>query len=78
MSKKVRIGRMVKIDNKNKKKFSTEAPVYFAVMVKYKVDGVDKVRNLLFTDWEMERASVRAERNKEELLVQSSVSKIVD
>lgn len=78
MSNKVRIGRMVKIDNKNKKKFSTEAPVYFAVMVKYTVDGVDKVRNLLFTDWEMERAAVRADKNPEDMLVQSGVSKIID
>lgn len=78
MSNKVRIGRMVKIDNKNKRKFSTEAPVYFAVMVKYKVDGVDKVRNLLLTDWEMERAAVRADKNPEDLLVQNGLSKIID
>ena len=78
MSNKVRIGKMVKIDNKNKKKFSTEAPVYYAVIVKYTIDGEDKVRNLLFTDWEVERAAVRAEKNPEDLLVQNSISKMID
>jgi hypothetical protein len=78
MSKKVRVGEMFKTENFDKKKFSNENPYYLAVMVKYKVDGKWRKRNLLFTKSEMDRAADRANKQVEGKLEQSLISKILD
>lgn len=78
MSKKVRVGEMFKTENSDKKKFSNEQPYYLAVMVKYKVEGKWKKRNLLFTKSEMDRAADRAVKQVEGHLEQSLISKLLD
>jgi hypothetical protein len=74
MAKKTRIGRIHKVENKERKKFSTENLMYYAVILK---DG-DNVQSLLFTEGELERAAHRASRNAEDTLEQSAISKLID
>ena len=79
MSRKVRIGEIVKVENYDKKKFSNENPYYFAVIVKYKVEGKTKKKVLFFTKIDLDRAADRADKNIEMLDVEQSLySKIVD
>ena len=66
------------MENADKKKFSNELPYYLAVMVKYKVEGKWKKRNLLFTKSEMDRAADRAVKQQEGHFEQSLVSKLLD
>lgn len=74
MAKKTRIGKIHKVENKERKKFSTENLMYYAVILK---EG-DKIHKLLFTESELERASHRASRNAEDTLEQSVLSKLID
>jgi hypothetical protein len=74
MAKKTRIGKIHKVENKERKKFSSENLMYYAVILK---DG-DNVLSLLFTEGELERASHRASRNMEDTLEQSVISKLID
>jgi hypothetical protein len=74
MAKKTRIGKIHKVENKERKKFSNENLFYYAVILK---DG-DKIQKLLFTESELERAAHRASRNVEDALEQSAISKLID
>ena len=75
MAKKTRIGKIHKVVNKERKKFSNENVFYFAVILK---DVDDKATQFFFTEGELERAAHRAARNKEDMLEQSGVSKLLD
>ena len=75
MAKKTRIGRIHKVLNKERKKFSNENVFYFAVIIK---DVDDKATQFLFTEGELERAAHRAARNQEDTLEQSGISKRID
>ena len=74
MAKKTRIGRIHKVENKERKKFSNENLYYYAVIIK---EG-DEAKNYLFTEGELERAAHRAGRNIEDTLEQSGISKLID
>ena len=75
MSKKTRIGKIYKTVNKERKKFSNENVFYFAVIIK---DADDIITQFLFTEGELERAAHRAAKNKEDVLEQSVISKLID
>lgn len=72
MTKKVRLGEMVRVTNKNKKQFANKE--YNAVIVRY--NSVDTP--LLFTDDDIKTAYDRALRNTEDQLERSLVSKLLD
>jgi len=74
MAKKTRIGKIHKIENTERRKFSTENLHYYAAIIE--LFGVKT--QFLFTESELERASGRALRNKEDVLEQSVFSKLVD
>lgn len=74
MSKKVRIGKAVVVENTGRKKFSNADTQYTAVLVK--IEG--EVKTLLLTDGEIRSALTRAFRNPEDTLEQSWVSKLID
>jgi NAD-dependent DNA ligase len=73
MSIKTRLGNVVEVVNQNKKIFS-ENEFYYAVMVK--LDG--QVVNLMLTEKEIIRALSRADKNIEDNLDQSVISKLID
>lgn len=73
MSIKTRIGKVVEVANQNKKIFS-ENEFYYAVMVKLESEVV----NILLTEKELIRAISRADRNIEDNLEQSAISKLID
>ena len=72
--KKTRIGRIHKVENKERKKFSTENLYYYAVIIK----SDDGAKNYLFTESELERAAHRAGRNTEDTLDRSVISILID
>ena len=74
MAKTTRIGRVHKMENKERRKFSTENLYYFVAILD--IDGVKK--QFLFTETELERASIRATKNTEDLLTRSRLSKLID
>lgn len=69
-----RIGRVIRIKNRKATNFTNENDTYLTVLVK--VDG--KVESLMFTDVEFAKAKSRAEKNKEDQVKQSLISKILD
>lgn len=72
MAKKVRLGEMVRVTNKNKKQFANKE--YNAVIVRY--NGVDTP--LLLTDDDIKSAYDRALRNTEDQVERSLISKLLD
>jgi hypothetical protein len=69
-----RIGRVIRIKNKKATNFTNENDTYLTVLVK--VDG--KVKTLMFTDAELAKGETRAEKNKEDQVKQSLISKLLD
>jgi hypothetical protein len=69
-----RIGRVIRIKNRKATNFTNENDTYLTVLVK--VDG--KVESLMLTDVEFAKAKSRAEKNKEDQVKQSLISKILD
>lgn len=76
MSKKsVRIGRLVKVPNIKPKTFSHEADQYYTAWIK-NLDG--KPIPIMLTEPELLRAIKRAERNLEDRVSLSFISKLID
>ena len=69
-----RIGKVIRIKNKKSTNFTNENDTYLTVLVK--ING--KVKSLMFTDVELAKAESRAEKNKEDQVKQSWISKILD
>jgi hypothetical protein len=69
-----RIGRVIRVKNKKATNFTNENDTYLTVLVK--VDG--KVKTLMFTDAELAKGEARAEKNKEDQVKQSLISKLLD
>jgi len=72
----VKNGRLIQIWNDKRKKFSNANKVYWTVWVE-DANGENE-RCLLFTDKEIERATHRAERNKEDLTSKNFVVDLLD
>ena len=70
-----RLGKLVKIKNTKTKNFSNENDSYHAVLVKTST-GV--VKCLMFTDVELVKAEARGDKNTEDSLEQSWISKLLD
>lgn len=75
---KVRIksGRLIKVWNTEKKKFSNAKPSYVSVWVE-DADGSNE-RCLLFTEAEIQRATARAEKNQEDLTQKNLFTDLLD
>jgi hypothetical protein len=69
-----RLGRLVRIKNQKTKSFSNESEEYTTVLVK----AAGGVKTLMFTDAELSKALARAEKNKEDQIQQSWISKLLD
>jgi hypothetical protein len=69
-----RIGKLVRIKNQKTKTFSNENEEYTTVLVK----TGSGVKALMLTDAELSKALARAEKNKEDQIQQSWISKILD
>ena len=69
-----RIGKIIRIKNKKATNFTNENDTYLTVLVKQN----GKVKALMFTDVELLKAELRAEKNKEDQVKQSWISKILD
>ena len=69
-----RIGRVIRIKNKKATNFTNENDTYLTVLVK--VEG--KIESLMLTDAEFAKAAARAEKNKEDQIKQSLISKLLD
>ncbi len=69
-----RLGRLIRIKNKKSTTFTNENDTYLTVLVKQN----GKVKALMFTDVELLKAELRAEKNKEDQLKQSLISQIID
>lgn len=73
---RVKAGRLIKVWNTEKKKFSNAKPWYISVWVE-DADGKNE-RCLLFTEKEIEAAQKRAEANAEDLTSKSLFTNIID
>jgi hypothetical protein len=73
---KIKAGRLIKVWNTEKKKFSNAAPKYVSVWVE-DADGTNE-RCLLFTEQQIAVAEKRAETNKEDLTEKSFFTNLVD
>ena len=71
---KTRIGHLNYINNKNKK--SQESESYHFMWAKSKITG--ELIPLMLTDVELSNAVVRAKKNKEDIIEQSIISKLID
>lgn len=71
----VRLGKLFTIKNQKSKVFSNENDSYKAVLVKTESG---EVKCLMFTDAELSKAEVRGEKNTEDQLTQSWISKLLD
>lgn len=69
-----RLGRLVRVQNTNKKGYVGERESFVAVWVK----GKEGAKCLLFTDGEIERAEARAQKNSEDLTKRSWISELLD
>jgi hypothetical protein len=69
-----RIGNLIRIKNRKASNFTNENDTYITVLVKQN----GKVKSLMFTDVELAKAEARAEKNKEDQVKQSWISKILD
>jgi hypothetical protein len=72
----VEMGRLVKVENQDRPKFSNSNRQYFAVWVE-DAKGKNK-KCLLMTEKELQRMEYRASRNKEDLPNRSFWSKVVE
>jgi hypothetical protein len=70
-----RIGKLIKVKNQKTKAFSNENDTYKAVLVKTECG---KVKCLMFTELELNKAEARGEKNVEDQLKQSFWSKLLD
>jgi hypothetical protein len=73
---RVKSGRLIKVWNTEKKKFSNAAPKYVSIWVE-DADGTNE-RCLLFTEQQIAVAEKRAERNKEDLTEKSFFTNLID
>lgn len=73
---KVVAGRLVKVWNAARPKFSNSAKQYFAIWAE-DADGKNE-RCLLFTETEIKNAEYRAQRNKEDLTKKDWFADLVD
>lgn len=73
---KIKAGRLVKVWNTDKAKFSNAKPWYVSVWVE-DVDGKNE-RCLLFTPKEIEMAEFRAQQNSEDLTTKNFFVDITD
>jgi hypothetical protein len=69
-----RIGKVIRVKNKKATNFTNENDTYLTVLVK--ING--EVKPLMFTDIEFLKAEVRGQKNKEDQVKQSWISKILD
>jgi hypothetical protein len=69
-----RIGKVIRIKNKKTTNFTNENDSYLTILVKQN----GKVKSLMFTDAEFLKAETRAEKNKEDQVKQSLISKLLD
>lgn len=70
-----RLGNLLTVKNTKQKSFSNENDSYKAILVKTEAG---KVKCLMFTDAELIKAEARGEKNSEDQLTQSWISKIID
>jgi hypothetical protein len=73
---KVKAGRLIKVWNTEKKKFSNEKPWYVSIWVE-DADGSNE-RCLLFTEAEIKAAEKRAKNNQEDLTSKGFFTNILD
>ncbi len=73
---KVKAGRLIKVWNTQKRKFSNASPKYVSVWVE-DADGSNE-RCLLFTEKQIESAEKRAKANQEDLTTKSFFTNLVD
>ena len=73
---RVKAGRLMRVWNDERKKFSNAAPEYISVWVE-DADGKNE-RCLLFTDHEIKVAEERAEKNKEDLTSKGLFTDFID
>jgi hypothetical protein len=73
---RVKAGRLIRVWNDERKKFSNAAPEYISVWVE-DADGKNE-RCLLFTDHEIKVAEERAEKNKEDLTSKGLFTDFID
>jgi hypothetical protein len=73
---KVKAGRLIKVWNTEKKKFSNAKPWYISLWVE-DADGKNE-RCLLFTENEIRKAEERAAKNEEDLTSKSFFTDIID
>lgn len=73
---KVKAGRLIRVWNDQKKKFSNAAPEYVSVWVE-DADGKNE-RCLLFTNHEIQVAEERAKKNLEDLTDKSIFTDLLD
>jgi len=73
---KIKAGRLVKVWNTEKKKFSNAKPWYVSVWVE-DANGKNE-RCLLFTEAEIKKAEERASKNQEDLTSKAFFTNIID
>lgn len=73
---KVKAGRLIRVWNEERKKFSNAAPEYISVWVE-DADGKNE-RCLLFTQHEIEVAEERAKKNAEDLTTKTYFTDFLD
>ena len=73
---KVKSGRLIRVWNTEKKKFSNASPKYVSVWVE-DANGKNE-RCLLFTEKEIERAELRSSKNSEDLTSKSFFTDLTD
>jgi hypothetical protein len=73
---KIKAGRLIKVWNTEKKKFSNAKPWYVSIWVE-DADGSNE-RCLLFTEKEIEAAEKRAAANQEDLTSKGFFTNIID
>jgi hypothetical protein len=73
---KVKAGRLIKVWNTEKKKFSNAKPLYVSVWVE-DADSSNE-RCLLFTENDIKKAEERAAKNEEDLTSKSFFTDIID
>lgn len=76
MKTTVKSGRLIKVDNKNRPKFSNANTQYYAVWVEDQ-NGKNE-RCLLFTEGEIKAAEYRSSKNKEDLTKKNFIANLLD
>jgi hypothetical protein len=73
---RVVLGRLIRVKNTNKQKFSNEKNEYISVQVEDS-NGKNE-RCLLFTERELKIAEIRAKKNPEDLTHKSTIQDLID